>query len=57
MTPLEAALTDLAQFLEDRRVPYMVIGGFANLRWGRERLTRDMDVMVSVADDALDGIL
>jgi hypothetical protein len=48
---LEAAVTDVAAFLEEGAVPYMVIGGFANLVWGRPRLTQDLDVTVSVAEE------
>jgi len=45
---LEATLGRLAAFLEGRRIPYMVIGGFANLHWGRPRLTQDIDVTIQV---------
>jgi len=31
----QAALVGLAAFLDERRLPYMAIGGFANLRWAR----------------------
>jgi hypothetical protein len=54
---LEAALADLAGFLSESRVPYMVIGGFANLKWGRPRLTQDLDLMVRVPDDELSAFL
>jgi hypothetical protein len=49
---LESALADLATFLDESRVPYMVIGGYASLLWGRPRLTRDLDVTVSVPEPA-----
>ena len=57
MTKLEAALLDVAAFLEEQRVPYMVIGGVANLHWGAERFTRDIDIAIEIADDALDGLI
>ena len=57
MTRLEAALLDLAAFLDERQLPYMVIGGFANLYWGVERFTRDLDITVEVADAALPKLL
>ena len=50
MNALEAALVDIATFLEESAIPYMVIGGYANLRWGRPRLTEDIDITVSVAE-------
>lgn len=57
MNTLEAALADLSSFLEDEAVPYMVIGGFANLRWGRARLTQDLDVTIQLGDDRLPEFL
>lgn len=48
MTVLEQALTNLAEFLEDQEIPYMVIGGFANIIWGEPRATIDIDVTIWV---------
>ena len=50
MNPLETALVDVASFLDQRGVPYMVIGGFANLYWGTPRLTEDLDVTVRIEE-------
>ncbi|HCC33326.1 MAG TPA: hypothetical protein DEQ28_05415 [Clostridiales bacterium] len=50
---LDEALLEVVGFLEDRKVPYMVIGGFANLFWGRSRLTRDLDLTVSLPEERL----
>jgi hypothetical protein len=47
---LEAALLDIAGHLQSQNVPYMVIGGFANLHWGRPRLTEDLDVKIDVEE-------
>lgn len=52
MSGLESAVAEVAEFLDGQRVPYMVIGGFANLYWGRPRLTQDVDVTVQVPDSA-----
>lgn len=57
MTRLEAALLDVASFLEERRAPYMVIGGFANLFWGVERFTRDLDVAFEMPTEELDELI
>jgi hypothetical protein len=57
MTRYEAALIDLAAFLDDRQIPYMVIGGLANLCWGAERFTRDVDISVDIADEGLRKLL
>lgn len=57
MTKLQAALLDVATFLDERRLRYMVIGGFANLHWGIERFTRDIDITVEVAEQSLPSLL
>ena len=57
MTRLEAALVEVTSFLEDRRIPYMIIGGFANLFWGVERFTRDLDVTIEMPDQGLEELV
>lgn len=57
MNRLEAALVEVAGFFESRRTPYMVIGGFANLRWGRPRLTEDLDLKVDVEPAAWEDLV
>ena len=52
MNALERAVGALARFLEERRVPYMIIGGIANLVWGEPRSTLDVDAAVLVEDSA-----
>lgn len=46
---LGLVLTQVVRLLERERIPYMVIGGFANLVWGEPRTTMDLDVTVDVA--------
>jgi len=48
MTAQEDALGRLAGFLDRASVPYMVIGGIANIVWGEPRATLDIDVTVLV---------
>jgi hypothetical protein len=50
MSALESALLGLARVLEERNIPYMVIGGLANAVWGEPRATLDIDVTVWVED-------
>lgn len=38
----------LHQFLTDRKIPYVIIGGIAVQRWGQPRLTRDVDLTIVV---------
>lgn len=50
-------LAQLAQALEARQIPYMLIGGQAVLLYGEPRLTRDIDVTLGVNTDRLDDVL
>ncbi len=45
VTSLQAALADLAKWLESGRISGMVIGGVAASVLGRPRLTRDIDAL------------
>jgi predicted nucleotidyltransferase len=54
---LEKGLLEIVAFLEDAAVPYMVIGGFANLAWGVPRTTQDVDITVQVAEEDLPEFL
>lgn len=54
---LEDALLKIAGFLEERNIPYMVIGGYANLFWGRARVTRDLDITISCPAKQLAGFV
>lgn len=47
---LEQALHAILRFLEDHDIPYMVIGGIANLVWGEPRSTLDIDISVMVEE-------
>ena len=57
MTALERAVGSIAKFLEDHRIPYMVIGGIANLVWGEPRSTLDVDATVLVEEAEWPGLL
>ena len=50
MTTQEDALLGLAAFLERGGIPYMVIGGLANIVYGEPRATLDIDVTVWVPE-------
>jgi hypothetical protein len=50
---LEQALRALHIAFEEFALPYMVIGGMANARWGLPRATLDVDVTVWAEDDDL----
>ena len=57
MSAQELALAQVAQLLDRLAIPYMVIGGQANIIWGEPRATLDIDVTVWVTDDALAGVV
>lgn len=50
MTRFEEALLTTARVLEASAIPYMVIGGVANLFWGVPRTTLDVDIAVWVEE-------
>jgi predicted nucleotidyltransferase len=52
MSALGRALSSLVQFLNIHQVPYMVIGGLANVVWGEPRTTLDVDLSVLVEERA-----
>jgi hypothetical protein len=57
MTTQEDALIGLAAFLGRGGIPYMVIGGLANIVWGEPRATLDIDVTVWVPDAQLESFV
>jgi predicted nucleotidyltransferase len=50
MSILDTA-AEVAQFLEERAVPYAIIGGLAVQYWGDARTTRDVDIVVLTDPD------
>lgn len=44
--PLEGALRELAAFLDQEKIPYMIIGAVAGLAWGLRRATFDVDATI-----------
>jgi len=46
---IESHLADLGRELENRRIPYMIIGGQAVLLYGEPRLTRDIDITLGIS--------
>ena len=50
MTTQQDALAELCSFLEEARLPYMLVGGQANAIWGEPRATLDIDVTIWTGD-------
>lgn len=57
MNALERALLRVAQLLNAEEIPYMVIGGVANLVWGVPRATVDVDITVWVEEDQVPSFI
>jgi hypothetical protein len=57
MGQLEDALRSMVLVLEEQGLPYMLIGGMANLVWGEARTTQDIDITVQVVPAALPGAI
>ena len=57
MTAQEDALSGIASYLDRARVPYMIIGGIANLIWGEPRATLDVDATVLVPAEEIDAFI
>src|SRR5215831_1158305 len=57
MSNLDDALVVLASWLEHHHIPYMVIGGFAVTIWGEPRVTRDLDITISVPAEEISKIV
>lgn len=53
----KAALKEITLHLKEQNIPYMLIGGIANLIWGRPRLTRDLDIVVMCRQESIPGFL
>src|SRR5436309_1210397 len=51
MPELDDALVKLSSWLRENEIRHMVICGFAVASWGEPRVTRDLDVTVSVPPD------
>jgi predicted nucleotidyltransferase len=50
-------LERIAHGLDERHIPYMVIGGQAVLIYGEPRLTRDIDITLGVGPERLNDLL
>ncbi|MFC1824632.1 nucleotidyl transferase AbiEii/AbiGii toxin family protein [Thermodesulfobacteriota bacterium] len=50
-------LQKIASELDQRKIPYMVIGGQAVLLYGEPRLTRDIDITLGVTTERLDDVI
>jgi len=57
MTALERSLKQVTAFFEQERIPYMFIGGIANLIWGQPRLTRDLDVTILCRESEIPALV
>ena len=47
----------VSERLESARVPFMLTGSFAMAYYGKPRMTRDLDLVVSLAEEDINGIV
>lgn len=47
------ALHEVTEFLDQHRIPHLVIGGIANAIWGRPRATQDADFKVLIGERSI----
>jgi len=52
LSPLQGTLADLVCWLDEAGVPYAIVGGLAASILGRPRITRDIDVLAILEEDA-----
>ncbi len=48
---ITALIKRLARYLDENKIPYMIIGGQAVLLYGTPRLTRDIDITLGIDTD------
>jgi hypothetical protein len=53
---IEKLIKETARLLDRQKIPYMIIGGQAVLLYGRPRLTRDIDITLSIDTDKFELI-
>jgi len=51
LSGLEETLRRVVSFLEEKRIDYMLIGGYALPFYGRVRVTLDIDIAVAIRDE------
>ena len=54
---LASALSLVARLLDELQVPYMVIGGVANLVWGNPRTTQDVDLTIELPNERISQVI
>lgn len=57
MSNLSEAIGHLVAFFKLQNVPYMLVGGLANLVWGEPRSTMDVDITFSLHEEGLEEFL
>lgn len=50
-------LKTVSERLEAAHIPFMLTGSFAMAYYGQPRMTRDLDLVVSMVEDGIDGIV
>lgn len=56
ITALQEAAIDICSYLEQTRIPYVLIGGVAVQHWGEPRATRDIDIEILVDEEYKEAV-
>lgn len=51
------ALRGIIRLLKGFEINYAILGGLALAVWGRERVTKDIDIIISIEEDKLNNLL
>src|SRR5574341_456390 len=57
MLPIYEAAWEMHQYLNRKRIPYVLIGGIAVQKWGRPRLTKDVDLTIAVPVEETEKVI
>jgi len=57
MNGLENALLSIVNIFNQLRIPYMIIGGLANVVWGESRSTLDIDITIWAKEKEIESIV
>lgn len=51
------ALKSTIELFKDLRIDYAILGGLALAVWGRERVTKDIDIVINIEEDRLKDLI
>ncbi len=52
-----SALESIIKLLEDLKINYALMGGLVLSVWGRERATKDIDIIITAAEEGIENLM